>query len=185
MSMMGESFDSALAAARLGSDWAWRVLYESVAPGVRSYLSFRGSDDPDGLVGDVFLAVAQGIGTFEGGADAFRSWVFSIAHARLVDERRKRARRRTDSTDPSDLAGIPDQSNVEAEVLGRFSSERVIELFSVLSPDQRDVLVLRIVADLSLEETASILGKRVGAVKVLQHRGLSRLRKLTKEGVTI
>jgi len=84
-----------------------------------------------------------------------------------------------------DLAGIPDQSNVEAEVLGRFSSERVIELFSVLSPDQRDVLALRIVADLSLEETASILGKRVGAVKVLQHRGLSRLRKLTKEGVTI
>ena len=182
---MGEAFESALDAARLGADWAWRVLYESTAPAVRSYLSFRGADDPDALVGDVFLAAAEGIGSFEGGADAFRSWVFSIAHARLVDDRRKRARRRTDSTDSSNLVGIPDSSDVEAEALGRLSSDRIVELFSVLSPDQRDVLTLRIVADLSLEQTASILGKRVGAVKVLQHRGLSRLRKLTKEGVTI
>ena len=64
---MGEAFESALDAARLGADWAWRVLYESTAPAVRSYLSFRGADDPDALVGDVFLAAAEGIGSFEGG----------------------------------------------------------------------------------------------------------------------
>ena len=103
----------------------------------------------------------------------------------MVDERRMRARRRTDPTDSSEFTGIPDGSDVETVVLERFSSERVAELFSLLSPDQRDVLTLRIIADLSLEETASILGKRVGAVKVLQHRGLSRLKKLAKEGVTI
>ncbi len=182
---MGESFESVIAAARLGADWAWRFLYERTAPGVRSYLSFRGADDPDGLVGDVFLAAAKGIGGFEGGEDGFRSWMYAIAHARLVDERRMRARRRTDPTDSSEFAGIPDGSDVETVVLERFSSERVAELFSLLSPDQRDVLTLRIIADLSLDETASILGKRVGAVKVLQHRGLSRLKKLAKEGVTI
>ncbi|MEE8375353.1 MAG: hypothetical protein V3S26_03410, partial [Acidimicrobiia bacterium] len=81
--MMGESFDSVLAAARLGADWAWRVLYEDTAPGLRAYLSFRGADDPDGLVGDVFLAAAKGIGSFEGSEEGFRSWLFSIAHARL------------------------------------------------------------------------------------------------------
>jgi RNA polymerase sigma-70 factor (ECF subfamily) len=183
--MMGESFDSVLAAARLGADWAWRVLYEDTAPGLRAYLSFRGAYDPDGLVGDVFLAAAKGIGSFEGSEEGFRSWLFSIAHARLVDERRMRARRRTDPADSSELVGIPDRSDVETVALARFSSDRIAELFSMLSPDQRDVLTLRIIADLSLEETASILGKRVGAVKVLQHRGLSRLRKLAKEGVTL
>ncbi len=182
---MGESFESVLAAAQLGAEWAWRVLYESTAPGVRSYLSFRGAVDPDGLVGDVFLAAAKGIGSFEGDEPGFRSWVFSIAHARLVDERRMRARRRTTPTDRSDLEGIADPADVEEVALGRIGSERLVELFSVLSPDQRDVLTLRIIANLSLGETASILGKKVGAVKVLQHRGVSRLRKLAAgKGVT-
>jgi RNA polymerase sigma-70 factor (ECF subfamily) len=183
---MSESFESVLAAAQLGAEWAWRDIYESTAPGVRSYLSFRGAVDPDGLVGDVFLAAAKGIGSFEGDEENFRSWVFSIAHARLVDERRKRERRRTEPTDSSDLELIPDMVDVETVVFGRLGSERLVELFLVLSPDQRDVLTLRIIADLSLKETASILGKRVGAVKVLQHRGVSRLRKLAAgEGVTI
>jgi RNA polymerase sigma-70 factor (ECF subfamily) len=116
---MGESFESVLAAAQLGAEWAWRVLYESTAPRVRSYLSFRGAVDPDGLVGDVFLAAAKGIVSFEGGEENFRSWVFSIAHARLVDERRKRERRRTEPTDSSDLELIADMVDVETVVLGR------------------------------------------------------------------
>lgn len=182
---MGEPFESVLAAARLGADWAWRVLYEDTAKPLCAYVGLRGADDPDGLVGDVFLAAAKGIGSFEGDEAGFRSWLFSIAHARLVDERRMRARRRTSPTDRSDLEGIADPADVEEVALGRIGSDRLGELFSVLSPDQRDVLTLRIIGDLSLEETASILGKKVGAVKVLQHRGLNRLRKLEREGVTI
>jgi RNA polymerase sigma-70 factor (ECF subfamily) len=97
-----------------------------------------------------------------------------------------RERRKTTPTDGSDLEGIADPADVEDLALGRIGSDRLVELFSVLSPDQRDVLTLRIIADLSLEETASILGKKVGAVKVLQHRGVSRLRKLVaEEGVTL
>ena len=90
---VSESFDVVLVAARHEAEWAWRVLYEKTAPGIRSYLSFRGAEDPDGLVGDVFLAAARGIGSFEGEEKNFRSWLYSIAHARLVDERRKRERR--------------------------------------------------------------------------------------------
>ena len=55
--------------------------------------------------------------------------------------------------------------------------DEVRELLAVLSPDQRDVVLLRIVADLSVEEVARLLGKREGAVKALQHRALAALRR--------
>ena len=66
-------------------------------------------------------------------------WLMTVANGHGVGRIRR---------DSSDLVGIPDSSDVEAEALGRLSSVRVVELFSVLSPDQRDVLTLRIVADL-------------------------------------
>lgn len=183
--MIGESFESVLAAARLGAEWAWRVLYEETAPRLHSYLSFRGADDPEGLVGEVFLRGAKGIDDFQGDEHNFRSWLFSIAHARLVDERQMRDRRQTDPTDSADLEGIADPTGVESVALERISSERLVDLFSVLAPDQRDVLTLRIIGDLSVAETASVLDKSVASVKVLQHRGLNRLRELaTEKGVT-
>jgi RNA polymerase sigma-70 factor (ECF subfamily) len=54
--------------------------------------------------------------------------------------------------------------------------DRVRELLAALAPDQRDVVLLRIVADLSIEDTAAALGKRPGAVKALQHRAMRSLR---------
>jgi len=63
--------------------------------------------------------------------------------------------------------------------------ERVRRLLDQLSPDQRDVLVLRIVADLSVEQTAAVVGKSYEAVKALQRRGLASLKRglLADEGV--
>ena len=58
-------------------------------------------------------------------------------------------------------------------------------LLGTLSPDQRDVLLLRIIGDLSVDRVAEVLGKTPGAVKALQHRGLTQLRKtVVEEGVT-
>lgn len=183
--MIGEAFDSVLGAARLGEEWAWEKLYGETATRIYSYLRMRGAQDPDGLVGDVFLAAARAIHTFDGDERNFRSWLFTIAHARLVDERRSADRRRTDPTDVSDLEHVQDVQDVEEEALAQIHSERLVQLLSALAPDQRDVVSLRIIADLSVVETASVLGKSVSAVKVLQHRALRRLRELaTEKGVT-
>jgi RNA polymerase sigma factor (sigma-70 family) len=58
--------------------------------------------------------------------------------------------------------------------------------FEELTPDQRDVLSLRIIAGLTLQETAEALGKRVGAVKALQRRGLAAVRnRIGREGVPL
>ena len=74
-------------------------------------------------------------------------------------------------------------SSTESDVLARLGPERVRSLLGELSPDQRDVLLLRIVADLTVEQVAEALGKAPGAVKQLQRQGLGALRRRLDGGV--
>ncbi len=76
-----------------------------------------------------------------------------------------------------DGAPEPLGGHVETEVMTRLAHERVHALLSSLTPEQREVLVLRVVADLSVEQTAEVLGKGNEAVKALQRRGLATLRR--------
>ena len=170
--MEQSEFESVLEAARVGAGWAWTRLYEDLAGPVLGYAVVRGAPEPEDIVGDTFLQVARHLSTFEGGYDGFRSWVFMVAHHRIVDDRRKRGRRREQA-----VADPPDRGtgDVEEEALASISTERLIEALEVLSPDQRSVVALRIIGDLSLRDTAEVLGKRVGAVKSLQKRAFDRL----------
>jgi RNA polymerase sigma-70 factor (ECF subfamily) len=165
-------FASILDAARTGAAWAWTRLYEDLAGPVRGYVRIRGSREPDDLVGEVFLQVARNLPGFEGDYPAFRSWVFVIAHHRVVDERRRRGRRPEDPVGETPERGT---GTSEDEALAGLGTEKVLSLLDGLTEDQRNVVALRIVADLSLEQTAEVLGKRIGAVKSLQKRALDRL----------
>ena len=185
-SCLGEAFEPVLAAARTGEGWAAERLWRSLAPAVAGYLRAQGSPEPDDLTSEVFLGVFRTIGSFSGDEAGFRSWVFTIAHRRLVDERR-RARRRPP---PSALtpAGIdrPSDRSAEHEALRRLGTERVRDLCERLAPDQRDVLLLRLVGGLTVEEVARSLGKSQGAVKALQRRALGALRRnVEREGVPL
>jgi len=73
--------------------------------------------------------------------------------------------------------------DVEREALANVGAEWADALLSSLPPDQRAVIALRVTADLSLEQVAAILDKRVGAVKSLQHRALAALRRRCEEEV--
>lgn len=68
--------------------------------------------------------------------------------------------------------------SAEAGALNRIGEERVRVLLAQLAPDQRDVLLLRLVGDLTIEQIAQTLDKPRGAVKALQRRGLASLSKL-------
>ncbi|MBM3146563.1 MAG: RNA polymerase sigma factor, partial [Actinobacteria bacterium] len=112
------------------------------------------------------LHVARGIGGFVGDECAFRSWVFVIAHRRLSDARR-RASRRPVTVPLVDDGYVEDQAVVTGadHVAAHLAADEVVRAFERLSEAQRDILALRLIADLTLEETARVLGKRVGAVK--------------------
>ena len=170
------SFDAVLAAARAGAPWACRELWEGHAPAVAAFLTARGSREPDDLTSEVFLTVFDRLGAFRGDAAAFRSFVFSVAYRRLVDELRMRSRR--GETEQLSVSSDPRRaSSAEDEATARLGDAAALRLLDGLPADQRDVMVLRIVADLTVEQVAGVLGKRTGAVKALQRRALARLAK--------
>ena len=183
---LGEKFDQVLTAAGVGAGWAAELLWRSLAPAVTGYLRVQGAAEPDDLTSEVFIGVFHSLASFSGTEEQFRSWVFTIAHRRLVDERRRLARRPPPSSLRTDHANMAAGASAEHEALGRLTSEQVRGLCERLVPDQRDVLLLRLVGGLTVDEVASALGKSEGAVKALQRRALLALRKiLEKEGVPL
>lgn len=172
----GSTFPVVLAAAQAGAPWACSDIWLQFAPAVAGFLSARGSIEPDDLTSEVFLTVFDRLAEFEGTESEFRSFLFTIAYRRLVDELRRRARRGTqlewqDESDPRHA------DSAEHEALDRIADADTRALLDDLAPDQRDVLVMRIFGDLTIDQVAEILGKRPGAVKALQRRGLEALRK--------
>ena len=65
--------------------------------------------------------------------------------------------------------------DVEQEALAAMGTQRVHELCAALPPDQRTVVLLRILGDLTVEEVARVVGRSPAAVKALQRRGLLAL----------
>src|SRR4051812_10981863 len=182
----GDSFDTVLDAARGGAGWAFERLFLWLAKPVAAYLRGSGIEDPDGSANDVMLRAFTSLDRFSGDEDRFRSWVFTIAHHLVIDERRRVSRRPRGA--PLEAAGPdPGPTAVDAAeaALVSLGDERVRTMLAGLAPDQRDVVLLRVVADLSIEDTAAALGKRPGAVKALQHRAMRTLRtRLGEEGVS-
>lgn len=180
---MGD-LDSALTAARSGSADGFAELYRALARPVVTFLRTRGVPDVEDVTSDVFLAAFAGLGRFDGDAADFRTWLFTIARRRAVDHYRRAGRRpATQPLEPeTDPRSVP---SAEQSALAEIGDQRVLALLGMLSPDQRDVLLLRIVADLTVDQVAQVVGKRPGAVKALQRRGLDRLRRtISDEGVT-
>ncbi len=171
----GPAFDDVLAAAQAGATWAFEVLYRDLSPAVTGYLRLHGAAEPDDLASETFIGVLTGLSGFRGDEDALRAWVFTIAHRRLVDDWRRRGRR-PQVTDDDALLRERRGGDVEDDVLVRAGTEDVHRMCSELPDDQRSVLLLRILADLTIEQVASVMGRSVGATKALQRRGLRTLR---------
>lgn len=183
--MFDAEFESTLTAAQSGAEWAWTQLYHSVARQVLGYLRAQGAREAEDLLGEVFVHIARGIGRFEGTEDGFRSWVFTVAHHRVIDERRKRRRHPVDPTETvaDQLAPAPSSAGQALESL---ATERVRHLIDRLVPAQRDVMMLRVVAGMTVVEVAEVLGRSVGGVKALQRRAVAALRRLVEhEGVSV
>ena len=175
-----------LAAAQRGDGAAFEQLYRVLAPAVAGYLRLQGATDAEDLTNEVFLGVFTGIRKFRGHEEQFRSWVFTIAHRRLTDDRRRWGRRPA-LTEDADVEGAASPAgDVEEEALRRLSTERVRALAESLAPDQRDVVLLRMVGGLTVEHVAEALGKSPTAVKALQRRALGALRRLfDRQGVSL
>jgi RNA polymerase sigma factor (sigma-70 family) len=179
-------FDGVLAAAQANAGWAFKRLFEGYAPAVLGYLRSQGASDPDGMTNEVFFAAFRALQRFQGDEARFRSWLFTITYNRVIDDRRKQARQVARTSRSPTEAVMPPGGNVEDEAITLLANSEVRVLLDHLTPDQRNVLLLRIVGDLTVAQVASVLGKPQGAVKALQRRALGALARIIEsEGVPL
>jgi len=171
----GLPFDDVLAAAQAGAAWAFETLYRDLSPAVTGYLRLHGAAEPDDLASETFLGVFTGLAGFRGDEGGLRAWVFTIAHRRLVDDWRRRSRRPRVADDDADLAAHVG-GDVEDDAITRLGAEDVHRICALLPDDQRAVVLLRVLGDLTVEQVASVMGRSTASVKALQRRGLRALR---------
>ena len=170
-------FQQVLDGAGRGDEAAFASLWRGFNPALVRFLTTQADpDDAAEVASTVWLEVVRGLDRFSGDQAGFRAWLFTMARSRLIDLRRSRRRRpqRSSGHDDADLrpGTAPDPAEV---VAGTFSTDAAVALIGSLPPDQAEVLLLRVVADLDVATVAAMIGKRPGTVRVLAHRGLRRL----------
>jgi RNA polymerase sigma-70 factor (ECF subfamily) len=130
----------------------------------------------DDVAQEVCLAVVNALPGYTLRGLSFRAFVYGIAAHKVTDAFRAIGRNRSEP-----VADIPDtplaHDGPEYQLLQAELTERLGALLHLLTPRQREVLVLRIAVGLSAEETAQAVGSTPGAVRVTQHRALNRLRR--------
>ncbi|MDQ4006083.1 MAG: RNA polymerase sigma factor, partial [Actinomycetota bacterium] len=168
--------------ARCGNPESFAALYERFHGPVFRFLLARVGNriEAEDMASEVFVEAARRVRTFDGGGVAFVGWLFTIARHDLVD--RSRARRRrvvVPVPEIPDVEVVPDPADRVAELL---DAGCVRDALDALTTEQRDVVLLKFAAGLSNEEVAKTLGKPIGAIKSLQHRGLGALKRALERG---
>lgn len=168
---IGDRFAEVLSAAREGADWAWTELYRDLSAELLRFLQASGAADAEDCLGETFICLVRSLPDFTGDEAGLRAWAFTVARSRLVDSFRRAQRRPR-------IAG-----GVELEELGLPAADQtaleqaaVADILEQLGPDQRAVIVLRVLHGFSVRQTAAILDRSEGAVKQLQHRAVAALR---------
>ncbi len=165
--------------AQAGNAEAFGFLYERYSLGIFRFLFAHLDDrlDAEDLTEEVFIRAWRSLPNYKEQGVPFSAFLYRVAHNALIDHYRTRNHMNRDveidegilrdiGPDPGDLA----IAGIEAKELRRVMQQ--------LREEYRTVLVARFLNDLSPEETAQIMGKTVGAVRVLQHRALAAMRKL-------
>ena len=178
------AFPSWLDRARRGDAPGFAAIYDWLGPEIKRFAVGRGARDPGAVTNDAFVAAFRRLGDFDGDAAAFRSWVYAIVRNGLIDAHRAEQRRPPVADSGSDVLDPSVTDGPEELVLAGLDTD-VADLLAGLTDAQREVLVLRVVNGLSLEETADAVRRPVTAVKRLQARALTQLRRrIPEEGVS-
>ena len=182
---VGERFDEVMVAAQAGAEWAVAVLYRSLQPRLLRYLRAQApAHDAEDIAAQAWMEIARSLSFFEGDEDGFQAFVFTVARRRLADHRRAVRRRPVELAGDDTFNSLPGGGDPEAEALSRLGGEEAARRLAELLPgDQAEVVLLRVVGGLSVDQVAELLGRRPGTVRVLQHRALRRLARQLGDGL--
>lgn len=172
-----DAFQATLTAAQAGSERAVTDLYRTFDPRVRRFLRAQEPRHHADIASETWLGAARTLHSFQGTEDEFAGWLFTIARRRLSDHRRARRRHPVDPTPSGELEGPLAPSAEDVALTGPLGDDRARRIVELLPPEQAEVVLLRVVGGLDVDEVARIVGRRPGTVRVMQHRALKRLAK--------
>ena len=164
--------------AQEGEAAAFGVLYEEHEGRVFRYILARTGqvELAEDLTQEVFVRALDSIGQYSDRGYQFSSWLLRIAHNLIIDHRRSAAEKHP-SVELDEAQPASDDDPV-AEVEKREQIARVLKAVPGLTPGQREVISLRFGAGLHLAEAAAVMGRSLGAVKMLQHQAIAKLRRM-------
>lgn len=159
--------------AKSGDHNAFAQIYERYAPAIYRYIYFRVGEAElaEDLQAEVFLRMYEGLQRYEERGWPISAWLYRIAHDRTVDTMRRRRHRRHVPFELWDGSCDGPESSVGVQL----EHEELRRTLRDLTDDQRTVLTMRFMADMSVQEVARTLGRTEGSVKALQHRGIQSL----------
>src|SRR6185437_9918812 len=153
MSWSDADFEAVVEAARAGDDRAVGYIYDQIQPALLRYLRWQQPSVAEDLASETWLAVAEGLPRFEGDEAAFKGWIFTIARRRLADHRRRMGRRSLRAIPTAALPQMLTDDDPADLVTGHMSAQQAITaLTSVLPAEQAEIVMLRVVAGLPVEE---------------------------------
>jgi RNA polymerase sigma-70 factor, ECF subfamily len=165
----------AIDAAANGHERGWDRLFGRFYGTVRRYAFARlgEADAADEIAQEVFVAAVKTIRTLRSRNEpVVEAWFLGITRKRIADRKRRQAREQRKGDSGVDTSPVADAAEVATS---RLEAAEIGRCFDALTEDQRDVLVRRFILDQSLEDVAAATGRRIGAVKALQRRGLASL----------
>ena len=157
------------------------LLHDEYYPVVYRYVSYR-LEDPqicEDITSEVFLRLLEALRHRRDTIRDVRAWLLGTASHMVSDQLRQKYQRPTDNLDDHD--SLPGGDTTEGQVEKSMRQSQVRQAIYHLTEEQQHVLALRFSQDCSLEETAQMMGKTIGAVKVLQFRAIDSLRRLLGE----
>lgn len=188
--MSDEDLDAVLDAARRGDEAGMAGLWRALNPPVLRYLRVVVGQAADDVASETWLQAAHEIRRFRGDAAGFRVWLFRVARFRALEELRRSGRRREDPAGLFELDERASRDDPAREVVDRLATRHALRLIAGLPRNQAEAVMLRVVVGMDVTQSAAVLGKRPGAIRVAAMRGLRQLATViatddTMEGVEV
>ncbi|MDP3974755.1 MAG: RNA polymerase sigma factor [Candidatus Jorgensenbacteria bacterium] len=178
---MRETEEQLIQNAKGGDAASFGTLYDLYMPRIYRFvfLKTHHKEDAEDLTHQVFINAWQNLYRYESRGFPFSSWLYRIATNAVIDHYRTAKTHFPLEAIPEELLAKP--SEMAQLVDTAIDVHRVRVMLTKLEPDQQNVLLMKFVDDMSNKEVAEALGKSEGAVRVIQHRAIKKLRELDTE----
>jgi len=177
---LGSSEIVRLVERAIGNDLqAFGELYSSYLDPIYRYVFYHVKDrmTAEDVTEEVFIKAWKGIRSCKGKEQTFSAWLYRIAHNHIVDYFRSRQKHFKAKYSTTEMDNTAEVDSPETEVEAKLEWQELLERISYLPQNQKRVIILKFVEGLDNSEIARILGKRPGAIRVLQMRALAKLRR--------